>query len=103
MTISAPLVQTAESPTIRRLCPTCGSDPSGAQDLAEYAHPDWPMKKCQTCDLVYLEYVPRYAALFDELAWTEQKKRQWERRLREQPILARLDKWTFWRLRLFPD
>ncbi len=61
------------------------------------------MKTCPSCGLIYLEYVPRYSKLFDELAWTEQKRREWERRLKEQPILARLDQWTFWRLSLFGD
>jgi SAM-dependent methyltransferase len=68
-----------------------------------YSHPDWPMKRCLSCELIYLEYVPTFARLFDELAWTEQRKRQWERRIKEQPILARLDKWTLWRLGLFGD
>lgn len=91
-----------EDSRIHRSCPICGADPAGARDV-EYAHPDWPMKACQSCGLIYLEYVPRYAELFDALAWTEQKKRQWARRIEEQPVLARLDKWTLWRTTMFGD
>jgi SAM-dependent methyltransferase len=89
-----------ETKTVERVhrdCPSCGTSAASAEDVA-YAHPDWPMKRCRNCSLIYLEYVPAFAALFDELAWTKQRERQWERRFKEQPILARLDKWTIWRL-----
>ncbi len=90
------------STRVHRDCPTCGTASSRAS-LVAYAHPDWPMRKCPDCNLVYLEYVPAFAELFDALAWTKQRERQWELRFKQQPILARLDKWTLWRLGLFGD
>ena len=68
-----------------------------------YAHPDWPMLKCPGCGLIYLEYVPNYSALYDEIAWTQQHKREEQRRLKQSPFLARLDLMTRWRLGLFGD
>lgn len=68
-----------------------------------YAHPDWPMVRCSTCGLIYLEWVPVYEKLYSELAWTHQHKREEQRRLEQSPILARLDMMTRWRLGLFGD
>lgn len=93
---------TEEGGRTHRDCPSCGA-PSGGAELLDYSHPDWPMRRCPRCRLIYLEYVPVFARLFDELSWTRQHARNWERRFQEQPILARLDKWTLWRTRLFGD
>jgi SAM-dependent methyltransferase len=68
-----------------------------------YAHPDWPMVKCANCGLIFLEWVPVYDALYNDLAWTEQHKREEARRLKQSPILARIDMATRWRLGLFGD
>jgi SAM-dependent methyltransferase len=76
---------------------------ASATPYPRYAHPDWPMLRCPGCDAIYLEDVPIFSRLVDELAWTDQLERNWERRLKEEPILARLDKWTLWRLGLFGD
>jgi SAM-dependent methyltransferase len=85
-----------------RDCPSCGTPPPVGEPLS-YSHPDWPMKRCPVCDLVYLEWAPSYDRLVDEIAFVKQHQRHWERRLKEQPILARLDKLTLWRLGLFGD
>ena len=82
---------------IRRDCPSCGTASAGAP-LTVYSHPDWPMRRCTNCDLIFLEWVPNYSALYDEIGWTKQHKTEEERRLKTQPILARLDMMTRWRL-----
>ena len=56
------------------------------------------MRRCAACDLVYLEWVPEYGALYDEIAWTKQHKREELRRLQATPIMARIDMATRWRL-----
>jgi hypothetical protein len=43
---------------IHRDCPSCGA-PSADAALVAYSHPDWPMKQCVNCDLVFLECVPK--------------------------------------------
>jgi SAM-dependent methyltransferase len=86
-----------------RDCPSCGSPKTTGESFARYADPEWPMVRCAECDLIYLEWAPVFDRLVEELAWTDQHERYWEKRLQEQPILARLDKWTLWRLGLFGD
>jgi len=93
---------TTSAERIHRNCPLCGAPPPGGEPL-RYSHPDWPLKQCPECDLVYLEYAPAYVRLEEELGFTQQYEKQWERRLKEQPVLARLDKWTMWRLGMFGD
>jgi SAM-dependent methyltransferase len=56
------------------------------------------MVKCARCGLIYLEWVPAYNALYHELAWTKQREREEQRRLQKQPLLARIDLATRWRL-----
>jgi SAM-dependent methyltransferase len=87
---------------IHRDCPCCGAA-SAQASLVEYSHPDWPMKRCATCDLIFLEWVPNYSALYNEIGWTRQHRREEERRLQQQPILARLDLMTRWRLGLLGE
>ena len=87
---------------IHRDCPACGGASAKAAPV-RYEHPDWPMRRCADCDLVYLEWVPHYGALYDEIAWTKQHKKEEERRLKAMPILARLDMATRWRLGIFGD
>lgn len=89
-------------PRTHRDCPACGAA-SASSPLVRYQHPDWPMRRCAACALVYLEWVPEYGALYDEISWTRQHKKEELRRLKAMPILARLDMWTRWRLGLFGD
>lgn len=87
---------------IRRNCPTCGTEPpSGPPN--RYSHPDWPIRECPDCGLLFLEWAPALSSLTQDLGWTVQYERHWEQRLKEQPILAHLDKWTLWRLGLLGD
>lgn len=61
------------------------------------------MLRCGACDLIYLEWVPHYDALYDEIAWTQQHRKEELRRLEAMPILTRIDMATRWRLGLFGD
>jgi SAM-dependent methyltransferase len=85
----------------RRDCPACGAPPPAA--TLSRSHPDWPMKRCPGCNLVYLEWVPAQTALVDDIAFVDQHARFWETRYQRQPILTRLDKLTYWRLGLLGD
>ena len=89
--------QTVPAGRVHRDCPSCRT-PSATAAKVAYAHPDWPMVKCANCGLVYLEQVPVYDALYDELAWTKQREREEKRRLKKQPIFARIDLMTRWRM-----
>jgi len=95
------LSRTPEVAREHRDCPGCGTKPP--RQTLSYSHPDWPMKSCPGCGLVYLEWVPAQESLIDDIAFIDQHARYWENRLREQPILARLDKLTYWRLGLLGD
>jgi SAM-dependent methyltransferase len=95
-------MSSAESSRYKRDCPSCRTS-SGSAAPVRYAHPDWPMVKCANCGLIYLEYVPKYDALYSEIAWTRQHKREEERRLKQSPIFARIDMMTRWRLGILGD
>jgi SAM-dependent methyltransferase len=88
---------------IHRDCPSCGQPAAGAAPMAAYEHPDWPMRRCPQCDLIYLEWVPNYSELYDEIAWTRQHAKEELRRLQAMPILARLDMATRWRMGLLGE
>ena len=87
---------------LHRDCPSCGAPSSQAAPVA-FGVAEWPMVRCAKCDLIYLEWVPVYSALYDELAWTAQHKKEEQRRLDTQPILARIDLATRWRLGILGD
>jgi SAM-dependent methyltransferase len=87
---------------IHRDCPSCGTASANAPSV-KYAHPDWPMKRCTNCETIFLEWVPNYSELYDEIGWTKQHKIEEDRRLKQQPILARIDKMTRWRLGLLGE
>jgi SAM-dependent methyltransferase len=95
-------IQEPNSGRVHRNCPLCGTAPPDGPPL-RYSDPEWPLKECPNCTMVYLEYVPNYARLEDELGFTTQHDKYWEKRLKEQPILATLDKLTLWRLGMFGD
>jgi SAM-dependent methyltransferase len=93
---------TAGETRLHRECPSCGA-PSSRATPAGFGVAEWPMVRCAACDLVYLEWVPVYSELYNELAWTAQHKKEEQRRLDTQPILARLDLATRWRLGILGD
>ncbi|MEI9888600.1 MAG: class I SAM-dependent methyltransferase [Rhizomicrobium sp.] len=87
---------------IHRDCPSCGAA-SAKASAVPFGVPEWPILRCAVCDLVYLEWVPVYDALYNELAWTAQHAKEEQRRLKTQPILARIDLATRWRLGILGD
>jgi SAM-dependent methyltransferase len=92
----------ADDTRIHRDCPSCGT-PSARAAPMPFGVPEWPIVRCPTCELIYLEWVPVYSALYDDLSWTQQHEKEEQRRLKAQPILARIDMATRWRLGLFGD
>jgi SAM-dependent methyltransferase len=88
---------------IHRDCPCCGEPSATAARLTRYEHPDWPLCRCSACGLIYLEWVPRYEALHDDIAWTKQYDREAQRRRRATPVMTWIDENTRWRLGIFGD
>ncbi|MDE2184334.1 MAG: methyltransferase domain-containing protein [Alphaproteobacteria bacterium] len=95
--------QSSHEAHIHRNCPNCGAPAAAAERLTRYEVAEWPMCRCEACRLVFLEWVPRYEELHDDLAWTKQKKRETERRRRARPLMMWLDDHTRWRLGLLGD
>jgi ubiquinone/menaquinone biosynthesis C-methylase UbiE len=91
------------SARIHRACPACAAPSGTAEPMTQFAHQDWPMLRCAACGLVYLEWVPDYAALYDEIAWTSQRAKEHKRRMKASPILMRIDMMTRWRLGILGD
>ncbi|HEX4303240.1 MAG TPA: class I SAM-dependent methyltransferase [Rhizomicrobium sp.] len=92
----------SDNTRIHRDCPSCGA-PSSVATRMPFGVAEWPIVRCGTCELVYLEWVPVYSALYDAIAWTKQHEKEEQRRLQDQPILARIDMATRWRLGLLGD
>ena len=92
----------AEETRLHRDCPSCGAPSAGASRLP-FGVAEWPIVRCANCDLIYLEWVPVYSALYNDLAWTKQHAKEEQRRLDTQPILARIDMATRWRLGILGD
>ncbi len=88
---------------IHRDCPSCGESAATAEPMVTFESPDWPMRRCAKCGLIYLEWVPNYSELYDEIAWTKQHAKEELRRLEAMPILARIDMATRWRMGLLGE
>ncbi len=58
--------------------------------------------QCDACGFVFLHNAPPYGLLQDELAWEKSVTKEVERRRREYPVIAFLERTTRWRLHLFP-
>ncbi len=87
---------------VTRTCPVCGG--AEARALPRYSHPDWPTVRCTECGFVYLAHAPVYEALSEDLAWTQQAKKEKKRRKEKQPFIQWLDDKTRWRLHMIrPD
>jgi SAM-dependent methyltransferase len=91
-----------ESSRIHRDCPSCGASSARATAMP-FGVPEWPIVRCSVCDLIYLEWVPVYDALYNDIAWTVQHAKEEKRRLEATPILARIDMATRWRLGILGD
>lgn len=83
-----------------RMCPLCGRDNRSGSSLA-FSVPEWPVKQCPDCDLVYIEYAPVYEELKEDFAWEKTSAEEQERRTQKRPIMMWLSKKTRWRLHLF--
>lgn len=86
-----------------RDCPSCGETAATAEPMVKYEHPDWPLRRCARCGLVYLEWVPAYSELYDEIAWTKQHAKEELRRMEAMPLLMRIDMATRWRMGLLGE
>lgn len=92
-------VTLAEPTPPTRNCPACQTANDGVR-AADFSQGTWRLKECMQCGLVYLENPPPVAALVDEYNWTATYADEAQRRLRAQPVLARLRKWwKDWRVR----
>lgn len=74
-----------------RNCPYCDSDNS-AFPPTNYGDRNWPIKRCNTCDFVYIEIVPAYDRLIEELAWEKTSIAETNRRVLQEPIKQSLSK-----------
>lgn len=70
---------------VYRVCPFCGQDNKDAIPT-DFGNKDWPIKACVTCGFVYLEVVPVYERLSEELAWEKTSTAESHRRSLREPI-----------------
>jgi SAM-dependent methyltransferase len=87
--------------TVNRNCPVCGNGNENGKTLV-YSPPEWPMKECSSCGMVYLIKSPDPAELFENLAWEKSSKAENTRREREHGLTRKISKATRWRLHIFP-
>jgi len=59
-----------------------------------YSRPPWLLVECLETGFVYLANPPEYAQLAEEFAWEKTKPAEHARRIREEPFVAWLSKWT---------
>lgn len=86
---------------LKRKCPVCDLD-NESQDRISYAPPEWSMKKCVSCNMVYLENAPDPSELFTNLAWEKTTLVEGVRRDKKSPLYRKFSKLTRRRLHLFP-
>ncbi|MCK4945669.1 MAG: class I SAM-dependent methyltransferase [Alphaproteobacteria bacterium] len=86
---------------LERVCPLCARTNPAAKSIS-YAPPEWPMKTCAYCNMVYLEKAPKLEEMFENRAWEKTSKAEEVRREKEFSILTKFSKLTRKRLHLFP-
>lgn len=86
---------------LTRACPQCGSN--DAHTMPEYSVQPWRIVQCEGCEFVYLQNVPVYERLVDELAWEKTSEAERERRRVSYPVVNRIEHLTRWRLFLIPN
>lgn len=86
---------------VARACPLCG-DENEATRPSRYSLGIWTVKACRHCAFTYIDKAPSYAALVEQMAWEKstQVAEQWRESVR--PRQEKLDRWTRWRLHIFP-
>jgi SAM-dependent methyltransferase len=72
-----------------RLCPLCGASNADAP-RHRYSPAEWPLKECRSCSTLYLEEVPTYSQLAEELAWEKTFVQETKERSDRNPLLYRL-------------
>lgn len=77
--------------TITRHCPACGHDNQARASLS-YAPPEWPMKQCARCDMVYLEKTWALEVLYETFDWDTSAALEDSRRDAQRGIWRRLSK-----------
>ncbi|MEC9345050.1 MAG: class I SAM-dependent methyltransferase [Pseudomonadota bacterium] len=86
---------------LRRPCPACGTD-NRDTPAGRYGRDGWQVKDCRSCGFVFLELVPVYEELFDNLAWKRSTARESKRRHAARPVTYRMSRLTRFRLHMFP-
>jgi SAM-dependent methyltransferase len=94
-------MQVEALPVVERTCPLCGSASSEA--LPQYSRLGWTTVQCAVCNFIFLNAAPRYEALSEDLAWSQQFQKEKKRRQRQQPLVSWLDTKTRWRLHIARD
>ena len=80
-------MEQSEHGQVQRVCPLCRRDNAGSRKL----RPDleWGLTACARCGFVYLETVPAYENLADDLGWQQQWRDEKKKRRQEEPTLHR--------------
>ena len=92
---------THDDKIVERDCPSCGTDNSDEEIMA-YSSPQWPMKKCKNCGLVYLEKAWSLDILYEKFAWEKSVEVENKRRNEIRGVERTISKKTRKRLGLFP-
>ncbi len=94
-------VKIEDSKVIHRNCPACGEDNTKAPSLS-YAPSNWPLKRCRSCNMVYLEKAWSLDVLYDEFAWEDSVKVEDKRRDAMRGIGRNISRLSRKRMGLFP-
>lgn len=71
--------------TIHRSCPLCDHDNSRHTALA-HSPTEWPLKRCDRCNFVYLERAAAYEEMIENFAWEKTSSAETARRTSSEPI-----------------
>lgn len=87
---------------LHRRCPNCDTDNSSEPALS-YSWRDWLLRRCKTCQLVYLENPPDYSAFETSYAWEKNAQDRDARMRKEYPATRSMSRlWKTIRNQLFP-
>jgi len=79
----------AREAPLQRKCPICHTDPSDSPTLLDIAPSPWILKRCRTCQLVFLENPPGYNVLAADFPWEKTYLAEKKRRREEQGTVER--------------
>lgn len=88
-------------PIRHRDCPLCGHNNDGVIP-SRYSLEPWIIKKCTSCDFVYIDSAPQYEVQFTTMAWERTTKVEEERRAKIRPISYKASKRTRFRMHILP-